>query len=428
MRIFTFIWFGQLVSLISIWMTGFALDISVFKQTGSATQFAFLIITSTVPLVIISPVAGTLVDHWNRRWTMIITHLFAGISSLILILIVTSGQLQIEYIYLRNIFASLIGAFHAPAYKTAITSIVSQEDLGRASGMVQLGIGIQQIISPLIAGILLDFIGLKGILMIDLSALIIALVPLFLLRFGEISQTNDIGENVHSTSFWEKIVYGWTYLINCPGLPSFLILYTIYQFLIGFVSVLVYPLILCMTTPSNLGKITFLGGVGMLLGSIVMSTWKYNLQNLINLVLFAMSLSGLCIAFAGFRPSLIEISLSTLLFFFITPVLNGLVQVFFQTRVVENVQGRVFALTGAISGAAIPIAALFAGPLADYIFEPLMAFDGPWSKELVGQLIGSGPGRGIGLLFVIVGFFLLIIPLIGYQFPTLRQLDDGNRI
>lgn len=423
MRIFTLIWLGQLVSLISIWMTGFALDISVFKQTGSATQFALLTMTSTVPLLLISPLAGTVVDRWNRRWTMIICHLCTGLTSVILIVLVSTGQLRTEYIYLRNTVTSIVGAFHAPAYKASITSLVPKEDLARASGMVQLGVGIQQIISPLIAGTLLDVIGIKGILLIDISALVVALVPLLLLRFGEIKQTATTDEHAQATSFWQDMVYGWNYLFELPGLPSFLILFTIYQFLIGFVSVLVYPMILSLTTSAGLGKIAFVGGIGMLLSSIVMTTWKYSWHNIINLVLIGISLNGLCIVVCGLRPSIIQIGISVLLFFVVAPFINGLVQVIFQTKVAENMQGRVFALTGAISGSAIPLAAAFAGPLADYVFEPVMAFDGPWSKELVGQLIGSGPGRGIGLLLVIVGISLLITAIIGYQYPPLRKLD-----
>jgi MFS transporter, DHA3 family, macrolide efflux protein len=425
MRIFTFIWLGQLVSLIGIWMTGFALDISVLKQTGSATQFAFLTLTFTVPMILISPIAGTLVDRWDRRWTMIISHICAGMCSLILIVLVSIGQLEIWHIYLRNIFTSIIGAFHAPAYKASITSLVPQEDLPRVSGMVQLAIGIQQIVSPLLAGSLLEIVEVKGILLIDLSALLIALVPLLLVRFGKISQTADVNQDAQPSSLWQEIVYGWSYLIERPGLASFLILFTIYQFLVGFVSVLVYPLILGVTTPASLGKIVFVSGIGMILGGIAIGTWKHTWQNLINPVLIAMSLSGVWIAVAGFRPSTIQIAIATLFFFLTVPFINGSVQVIFQTKVAENVQGRVFALIGAISGSAVPLAAIFAGPLADHVFEPLMAFDGPWSREIVGQLIGSGPGRGIGLLFVIVGFSILIIAMIGYQYPAIRELENN---
>ncbi|MEA5616268.1 MFS transporter [Cronbergia sp. UHCC 0137] len=428
MRIFTLIWLGQLVYLIGIWMTGFALDISVFKQTGSATQFALLILTCTIPPIIISPLAGTLVDRWDRRSTMIISHICTGLFTLVLLFLVSIGQLAIWHIYLRNICTSIIGAFNTPAYKAAITSLVPQKDLSRASGMVQLAIGIQQIISPLIAGALLDSIHLQGILIIDFFGLLTALTTLILVKFSnQINQPSDENDQPNKTSsLWREIIYGWTYLTQLTGLPTFVIIFTFYQFLVGFVSVLVYPLILRVTTPDNLGKIAFISGLGMILGSIVMSSWKLNWQNLISPVLIGMSLNGLWIAVAGSRPSLIQIGIATLFFFMTAPVVNGLVQMIFQIKVAENVQGRVFALTGAISGAAVPLAAVFAGPLADYVFEPLMAFDGPWSKAPIGQLIGTGPGRGTGLLFVIVGCSIFIAAIIASQHPAIRKLEVNS--
>ncbi|MBW4566482.1 MAG: MFS transporter [Tolypothrix carrinoi HA7290-LM1] len=423
MRIFTLIWLGQLVSLIGTWMAVFALDIWVFQKTGSATQFALVTLTSTVPPILISPLAGTLVDRWDRRWTMIISHLCNGLSTLTILALVITGQLEIWHIYLRNVFISIFGAFHSPAYKASITSLVPKEDLARVNGMVQLSMGIQQIISPLLAGILLSLIQLKGILFIDLAALLVALVPLVLVPFPQISQPAD--ENQEPLSILREIGYGWTYLTEHSGLLRFLIVFTIYQFLIGFVGVLMYPLILSLTTPASLGQIAFVGGIGTLVGALVMSTQKNSWKNLIVPILSAMSLSGLWIALAGLRPSIIQIAIATLLFFVTAPFINGSVQVIFQTQVAERVQGRVFALTGAISGIAIPLAALVAGPLADRVFEPLMAFDGPWSRNIIGQVIGSGPGRGIGLLFAIVGCFIMVAALIAYQYPGIRELEEN---
>ncbi|UJS03221.1 MFS transporter [Cylindrospermopsis raciborskii] len=424
MSIFRIIWLGQLFYLIGISMTSFALNISVFRQTGSATQFALLMLTCTIPPIIISPVAGTLVDKWDRRMTMIIAHIIIGVLTLSLLIIATIGQIEIWQIYLINIFASIIGTFSNPAYKAAITSLVPPEDLSRASGMVQLSIGIQQIVGPLIAGAILDVIHLEGILTIDFLGLLIALTTLISVKFGEkIHQTEENNYQPSISFLWRDVTDGWTYLIKCPGLTSLVIILTVYQFSIGFVTVLFYPLALSLTTPSELGKIVFLSGIGMILGSLLMSSWKYQWQNLITTILIAMSLSGMAIAIGGSRPSLLQMYIGTILFFFNTPFINGMIQILFQTRVAENLQGRVFALTGAISSAATPLASIVAAPLSDYVFEPLMGFDGTWSKALIGQLIGTGPGRGTGLLFVIVGCFITTTAIIASQHPKIRQLE-----
>ena len=424
MRIFTFIWLGQLVSLIGIWMSTFALDIWVFQQTGSATQFALVTLTNTVPIVLISPIAGTLVDRWSRRWVIITCYTFIGLCNLSLATIITIGKLEIWHIYLINTIISIFGAFQMPANKALITSLVNQENLARANGMIQLGMGIQQIVSPLLAGFLLTIVKLRGIILINFSTLLIALAPLLIFRLREVSQLTD-EEDTKPLSFLQDMTAGWAYLKERPGLLGLIILYSVYQFLVGFVLVLAYPMILSLTTPSGLGVITFFAGVGTLVGATVISTWGNNWQKLILPVLSAMWLSGLWIVLAGLRPSILEITIATLLFFLTSPLINGLTQTIFQKKIAPGVQGRVFALTGAITGIALPLAAITAAPLADNIFEPLMAFDGPWSKLLIGQIVGSDSGRGIGLLFVIMGCLTLVVALIGYQYRPIRELEDN---
>jgi len=404
-------------------MAAFALDIWVFQQTGSATQFALVTLTNTIPLLVISPIAGTLVDSWSRRWVIITSYTFIGLCNLSLATLVTIDKLEIWHIYVINTLISIFGSFQAPANKALITSLVNQEDLPRANGMIQIAMGVQQIVSPLLGGFLLTVIKLRGILLVELATLAIAIIPFLIFHFPEINQRSH--EDTKSLSFLQEIAVGWIYLKERSGLLGLMILYSVYQFLVGFVFVLAYPLILSLTTPSGLGIITFFGGIGMLVGATVMSIWGNNWQKLIGPVFTAMSLSGLWIALAGLRPSILEIGIATLLFFLGSPFINGSTQVILQKKVVPRVQGRVFALTGAITGAALPLAAITAAPLADNIFEPLMAFDGPWSQKLIGQIIGSGPGRGIGLLFVIMGCLTLMVTLIGYQYRPIRELEDN---
>ena len=98
--IFLNIWFGQLISQVGSGLTGFALGIGVYQRTGSATLFAFISLFSTLPGIVILPVAGAFVDRWNRRWTMILNDCTAGVSTLLLTFLLFTNQLQIWQIYL----------------------------------------------------------------------------------------------------------------------------------------------------------------------------------------------------------------------------------------------------------------------------------------------------------------------------------------
>jgi hypothetical protein len=69
-----------------------------------------------------------------------------------------------------------------------------------------------------------------------------------------------------------------------------------------------------------------------------------------------------------------------------------------------------------------PIAAALFGPLADEIFEPLLAFEGPWADG-IGAIIGTGPGRGIGFLFIVIGIVTVLTSLLSSRYAPLRKLE-----
>ncbi len=71
----------------------------------------------------------------------------------------------------------------------------------------------------------------------------------------------------------------------------------------------------------------------------------------------------------------------------------------------------------------IPVAYVVAGPLADRIFEPLMAADGLLAGS-VGQIIGVRPGRGIGLLFITMEILAILLTVAVYRYPRLRFVEE----
>jgi hypothetical protein len=82
----------------------------------------------------------------------------------------------------------------------------------------------------------------------------------------------------------------------------------------------------------------------------------------------------------------------------------------------------VFALRRMISQAISPIAILTTGPLADRVFEPLMAPGGALAGS-VGSLLGTGPGRGIGLMTVLSGIGVIVMGAAGWLHPRVRHLE-----
>ncbi|MGB3292545.1 MAG: MFS transporter, partial [Phormidesmis sp.] len=302
MKVFTLIWSGQLVSLLGSGLTGFAMGIWVYQQTGSVTQFALISLCKTLPTILISPLAGTLVDRWDRRWTMILSDLGAGLSTLVIAFLFISGQLAIVHIYLATVVSSTFNAFQWPAYAATTVLLVPEQHLGRASGMTQMGQGITRLVSPMLGGILLLTIELEGVILLDCLTFIVALATLFSVRFPAPLPAADLPVK-EQRSLLKETFYGWTYLTARPGLFGLLMFQAGTNFFLGMIQVLVTPLGLSFTSAAVLGTILSIGGGGMLLGSVVMSTWGGPSRRM-NTVLGFMLLSGLCVLVAGLAPSI----------------------------------------------------------------------------------------------------------------------------
>jgi DHA3 family macrolide efflux protein-like MFS transporter len=420
MRIFIVVWFGQLISLLGTHLTGFALGVWVFQRTGSVTQFALISVFTTLPGIIVSPLAGTLVDRWNRRWAMILSDSGAGLSTLAIALLLLSNHLDIWHIYLATAVSSIFNSFQWPAYTAAITLLVPKQHLGRSSGMTQLGEAIARIISPMLGGILLAAIQIWGVLLIDFATFLFALVTLLSVRFPD-SKTTIAGQ-AGKGSLLGELAYGWHYITARPGLLGLLAFFAATNFTIGIVVTLVTPLVLSFASAIVLGTVLSTGGIGMLLGSIIMSVWGGPKQRILGILGFGL-LQGIVVFVGGLRSSAFLIAAAAFVFLFNTPIIFGCSQVIWQRKVAPEIQGRVFALRRMIAMSSSPLASLVAGPLADYLFEPLLVVGGPLTGT-IGKLIGVGPGRGIGLLFIVMGILTMLTAAVGYLYPRLRMVEE----
>lgn len=418
-QVFLIIWFGQLISLIGSGLTSFALGVWVYQRTGSVTQFSLILLSAILPSILISPIAGVFIDRWNRRWCMILSDSSAGITTVVIALLLASGNLEIWHIYIAVGFSSICKAFQLPAYTTSTSSLVPKEFLPRASGMVQSAQACAQLISPLLAGVLLDIIQLQGIILIDFATFLFALTTLLLVCFPHVNTT--IVSQDKKPSIWHEAIEGLTYIAVRPGLLIILILFTLDNFVIGLVEVLLTPLVLSFTSVTVLGSIQSIGGGGMLLGSLAMSIWEGPKPLIRGIFAFDL-LAHLCILAFGLRTSAEVFAVANFILFFSLPLVNGWFDAILLRKIHPNIQGRVFATIQMICWLCIPLAYIMAGPLAERIFEPLMATNGLLAGS-VGKIIGVGSGRGIGLLFITMEIPVLLITIVAYRHPRLWFLE-----
>ena len=150
---FTIIWIGQVISLLGTAMTGFALTIWAWQITGQATALALVGFFAFAPALLVTPFAGALVDRWNRKFVMMISDLAAIVSTIVVLLLFWTGNSQIWHLYVTGAFSGAFGAFQFPAYSAAVTTMVSKEQYGRASGMLSTAQFASNIFAPIMAAI-----------------------------------------------------------------------------------------------------------------------------------------------------------------------------------------------------------------------------------------------------------------------------------
>ena len=418
MKTFKLVWIGQLLSLLGSSLTTFALGVWVYQQTASVTKFALVLFFGSIPGVLLLPVAGLLADRWDRRRTMILSDAGAALGTLILAIMFFTGRVEIWLIYCALVMSSSLGTFQRPAYSAAISQLVPPDDFGRANGMVRTAQAVAQLFAPLIAGALLLIVDLRTILLIDLATFGIAVATLLAVRFPPLVDK----EEARGESWWQEITIGWSYLGARAGLLGLMVFFAVLNFAGGLANALVQPLILSFTSASALGTVLTLGGIGLLIGSLAMSAWGGPKRRVLGIFGF-MPIAGVGILLIGLRPSVPLVTAALFLTFFTLPFIEGCTTAIVQSKVAANVQGRVFAVTHMIAGSMAPVSYVLAGPLADRVFEPLMAPDGALAETL-GPIIGVGPGRGIGLLLMVIGFGLLVVTAVGFLVPRLRNVED----
>ncbi len=422
MRTFTTIWIGQLISLLGSGLTSFALGVWIYSQTGKATPFAITVLFGSLPPILLAPLVGSVADRFSRKKIILLADTGAALITLAAFWLYTNGQLQIWNIYLIALLGSTFSAFQEPAFAASIVMLVPKKDLQRANGMANMASALGGLISPILGGLLVAIIGLDGIMMIDFITYFAAL---FTMLFSHLPMPIR-SEDEQTGGGWKTAMAGWHYLRVHSGLLKLIIFFAVVNFMLNFASVLTGPLVLSTASSEALGMVYSIGSLGMLLGSILLSSWGGPKRNKIRTILIFTILNGLGLGLTGIHSSPIVIAIGFFVMLFFVPLVSGTSQAIFQLLVPPDLQGRVFAMRSMISRSIMPLAFLTAGPLADRVFEPLMQVNGALGRSWIANLIGAGAGRGIGLLFLLCMLGELAAIAWAWSNKSLRALDfDG---
>ena len=415
------VWAGQIVSLFGSGLTGFALGVWLYQQTGSASNFAMVALCTALPQMVLSPLAGVWVDRYNRRWMMALADSGSAVCTLAAAALFFSGAIQVWQIYLVTLVSSACGALQAPAYSAFVATTVPKEQLARANGMIQLGRGLAEILAPGLAGVLLNAVGVPGVLMIDLATYGVGIGILLASRIPAMPPAAHTARQ--ALGVWAEARAGLRVLAADRGLLALLSFQALFSFLWSLFAVLVVPMVLGFASPAQLGLALTVAGAGLLSGSLVLSAWGGPKRRLLGLLVFEL-VSALAFILMGLRPSLLLVASAAFMAHFTLAFVSSFNEALWQGQTPVDVQGRVFSFKQMATKAATLLAYITAGGLADRVIDPLLLPGGALAGSL-GQLLGVGPGRGIAGLFVLIGVVKVLAAAWLARSPTAREVEGA---
>ena len=417
MKNFYKLWLGELISSIGSGMTAFALSVYVYKKTGSVSYVSLITLLSFMPSIVLSPIGGLLADRYDRRLLMIIGDLFSGLGLVYILWSIQAGEKSIVPIFVGITFSSIFTSLLEPSYRATLTDILEEENYAKASGLIQVAGSAKYLISPVIAGMILSVADIRVILLLDILTFITTCLMIFLFRKSMNSET----QNYKKDSF-KGLLEGLFIIKENRGVYFLVIIMFFVCFFMGFIQILIRPMILALSSVKTAGIMESLCAVGLLIGSlwIGIAGIKKNYSKILAVACF---FCGIFMSMTGVNENLNIIGISTFLFFSTLPFMNSCADVLVRVSIPNELQGRVWGLISLITQMGTVVAYIISGIMADYVFEPMFNKNGIL-VENIGIIIGTGKGRGIGFMLILSGIGMLIMAIVIWKNGEIREVSE----
>ncbi|MHA2398392.1 MAG: MFS transporter [Promethearchaeota archaeon] len=396
-------WSGQLVSFMGSLVVQFAITWWITVITGSALYLSIGTFLYFLPMIIITPIAGVLVDRWNRKALIAVVDSLQALVTVWIIVLFYLGIADPIGVIVINSLRGVCQAFHMPAVSAVVPTMVPKDKLSRINGVGYLFTSLIQLVGPVIGAILIAFFSLQFILWIDIITFSIAIIPLLLIKIPRVSDLNEISTKPKATSFRRDFKEGILTIRLIPGMVILLFLDMIINFLLAPVNVLLplYIKDIHFGTALDLAFFSMFLNGGMILGGIVTTikkSWEHKMAVYFTGLMVVIALISLLSVTParGFIVLWIGIGAIGL----ILPIINTIYMTIIQSTVPPDKMGRVSSVIQSLSTAIFPLGTIIAGPLAEAI--------GIRAVFLYGSIIG-----------------VLVVFLI-WRFTKIRHIDYDN--
>lgn len=210
LRFFT-VWIGQAFSLFGSQLVQFALVWWLTETTRSATVLATATLVAILPQVVLGPIAGPLIDRWNRKHVMIVADSLMALTTLVLAALFAAGTAQIWQVYLAMFIRAAAGGFHQPSMQASTSLMVPDDQLSRVAGLNQMLQGLMSIVAPPVGALLIGVLPMPGVLAVDIGTALVAVLAVLIVPIPQPSRLAAAAGSALAT-FWRDLRDGLGYI------------------------------------------------------------------------------------------------------------------------------------------------------------------------------------------------------------------------
>lgn len=422
----TFYWLlgNTMLSAVMNFTVWFAITFFMYLQTRSV--FATGII-SGIYLVMIALSGfwfGSLIDHNKKKTMMMVSSavsLVAYTAAFVIYQTAPAGAFTnvgspLLWIFVLVLMVGvLIGNIRTIIMPILVTILIPADRRDKANGLVGATSGISFLITSVISGLLVGFSGMFHVLLLAIAVTLLGLAHLSFMHIPEkgIVHTDDAPKKVDIRGTL-KIV------LAIPGLLALIFFTTFNNFLGGVFMALMDAYGLSLVSVQTWGFIWGFLSTGFIVGGLLIAKFGLSKNPLKRMLLTNVMLWIIATLFT-IQPSIILLVVGMYLYMSLMPFVEAAEQTILQKVVPLERQGRVFGFAQSVEQTASPITAFLVGPLAQFVFIPFMTTG--VGVGLIGGWFGTGPDRGIALVFTITGIIGLITTLLALSSRYYRQLS-----
>jgi MFS family permease len=371
-RNFMALWVGQLISFVGDYFEWLAIPILVQTLTGSTLMVGLALISNSIPVLLLGPIAGVFVDRWDRKKTMIAADVLRALLILVCLTVQSADQVWVYFVV--GFGMSSISRFFFPALNASLPLIVpDKEDLIVANGMMQIVQTVGLLAGPAMAGFVIGYWGASAAFIIDSLTFALSAIAILTVTVPHTTPGNN-----RLGAVWGEMKEGVSYLFGNPVMRSVLTLMTVVMLGIGAINVLWVPYLrtIFQVGPEGIGLVDSAQGAGMVVGGLALGVISALFRKAY-IVGVGIMIVGAGLGAMGLAPSFAVIVILNIIVGTALIPAQSVLYTLMQTAVPDTKRGRVGSGLNAITTAASLASMAAASLLGDVIgFRGIFVFCG----------------------------------------------------